>query len=176
MASCRTAFRTLISACAREALARPPSIRGVHLRRALLLFAIVLGLAAIAASVSRPRDGASERATPEPASPPAETDRTPTVSPGNASDPAAQVVFDDARREPTRRVPAGQATTVLVEVEEPGQVEIPDLGLSAPGDPLTPARFEIFGAEEGAYQVVFTPAAADESDDVGTLAIQLDQR
>ena len=146
----------------------------MHLRRALLLFAIVLGLAAIAASVSRPRDGASERATPEPVSPPTETERTPTVSPGNAntSDPVAQVTFDDARREPTRRVPAGQATTVLVKVQEPGQVEIPDLGLSAPGDPLTPARFEVFGAKAGAYEVLFTPAAADESDAVGTLAIE----
>jgi hypothetical protein len=149
----------------------------VHLRRALLLFAIVLGLAAIAASVSRPGDNASERATPGPVAPPTETERTPTVSPGTADtgDPRAQVTFDDAGREPTRRVPAGQATTVLVEVDEPGQVEIPDLGLSAPGEPLTPARFEIFAAEPGTHEVLFTAAAADESDEVGTLAIESDE-
>ncbi len=154
-----------------------PSIRVVHLRRALLLFAIVLGLAAIAASVSRPRDNASERATPGPVPPPTETQREPTVSPGTAGtgDPPAQVTFDDTAREPTRRVPAGQATTVLVEVEEPGEVEIPDLGLSATGDPLTPARFEIFGAEPGTHEVLFTAAAADESDEVGTLAIEPDE-
>ena len=96
-----------------------PSIRVVHLRRALLLFAIVLGLAALAASISRPRDSANEQATPGPVPPPTETERAPTASPGNAntSDPLAQVTFSDAEDEPTRRVPAGQATTVLVEVD-----------------------------------------------------------
>ena len=147
----------------------------MHLRRALLLFAIVLGLAAIAASVSRPRDTTGERATTPPAVPQAtETERAPTASPGsaNAAEPLAAVTFDNPEREPTRRVAAGQATTVLVEVDEPGQVEIPDLGLSAPGEPLTPARFEVFSAEPGTHEVLFTPAAADEPDEVGTLAIE----
>jgi hypothetical protein len=150
---------------------------GVHLRRALLLFAIVLGLAAIAASVSRPPDSTSERATPSPGVPPAtETEGAPTVSPGSAdtaeSGTGTRVTFDDPEREPTRRVPAGQAATVLVEVDEPGEVEIPDLGLSAPGEPLTPARFELFVAEPGTHEVLFTPAAADEPDEIGTLAIE----
>ena len=115
------------------------------MRRALLLFAIVLGLAAIAASVSRPRDDAGDRATSAPSAPPtAQTERTPTVSPGSADSGGARadVVFGASDGEPTRRIPVGGASTVLVEVGEPGQVEIPDLGLSAPGDPLTPARFE----------------------------------
>lgn len=152
-----------------------PSIRTVHLRRALLLFAIVLGLAAIAASVSRPGDSTSERATSSPGVPQAtETERAPTASPGSAdtAEPLAAVTFDNPEREPTRRVSAGQATTVLVEVDEPGEVEIPDLGLSAPGEPLTPARFEVFSAEPGTHEVLFTPAAADEPDEVGTLAIE----
>jgi len=147
----------------------------VHLRRALLLFAIVLGLAAIAASVSRPRDSTSERATPPPGALPAtETEPAPTASPGSAdtAEAAAAVTFDDPEREPTRRVPAGQAATVLVEVDEPGEVEIPDLGLSAPGDPLTPARFDVFVSDPGTHEVLFTPAAADEADEVGTLAIE----
>ena len=149
----------------------------VHLRRALLLFAIVLGLAAIAASVSRPREERSDQPTPAPGfPPPTETERTPTVSPGNADpgEPLAQVTFGDEARKPTRRVAAGQATTVLVEVDEPGQVEIPDLGLSAPGDPLTAARFEIYRSESGAHEVLFTPAAGDESREIGTLAIEPD--
>jgi hypothetical protein len=147
----------------------------VHLRRALLLFAIVLGLAAIAASVSRPREERSDRAVPAPGfPPPTETEKTPTVSPGNADpgEPLAQVTFGDEARKRTRRVASGQATTVLVEVDEPGQVEIPDLGLSAPGDPLTPARFEIYRSESGAHEVLFTPAAGGESREVGTLAIE----
>jgi hypothetical protein len=159
----------------REAPAPLPSIRPVHLRRALLLFAIVLGLAAIAASVSRPREERSDQPVPAPGFPPrTETEKTPTVSPGNA-DPGesiAQVSFGRGGRKATRRVAAGQATTVLVEVGEPGQVEIPDLGLSAPGDPLTPARFEIYRSKSGAHEVLFTPAAGDESRQVGTLAIE----
>ena len=149
----------------------------MHLRRALLLFAIVLGLAALAASVSRPRDDASERATPAPGfPPPTETESSPTVSPGgaDASEPLAHVTFEDTEGKRTRRVPAGQATTVLVEVDEPGQVEVPELGLSASGDPLTPARFEIFSSEPGTHEVLFTPAAGDESSRVGTLAIEPD--
>ena len=149
----------------------------VHLRRALLLFAIVLGLAAIAASVSRPREERSDQPASAPGfPPPTETEKTPTVSPGNADpgEPLAQVTFGDEARKPTRRVAAGQATTVLVKVDEPGQVEIPDLGLSGPGDPLTAARFEIYRSEPGAHEVLFTPAAGDESREVGTLAIEPD--
>jgi hypothetical protein len=161
----------------RESPAPLPSIRPVHLRRALLLFAIVLGLAAIAASVSRPRDERSDQPIPAPGfPPPTETERTPTVSPGNADPggPLAQVTFAGRGRKATRHVAAGQATTVLVQVGEPGQVEIPDLGLSATGDQLTPARFEIYRSESGAHEVVFTPAAGDESRHVGTLAIEPD--
>jgi hypothetical protein len=146
----------------------------VHLRRALLLFAIVLGLAAIAASVSRPRDDAGERASSAPSAPPAaQTERPPTVSPGSADSggPRADVVFGASDGRPTRRVPVHAASTVLIEVDEPGQVEIPDFGLSAPGDPLTPARFEIFASQPGTHEVLFTPATGDESHEVGTLAI-----
>ncbi|HVD59139.1 MAG TPA: hypothetical protein VNC17_20035, partial [Thermoleophilaceae bacterium] len=154
-----------------------PSIRAVHLRRALLLFGIVLGLAAIAASVSRPRDDSGERATSAPSAPPAaQTERTPTVSPGADSGGArADVVFGASGGRPTRRIPIHAASTVLVEVDEPGQVEIPDLGLSAPGNPLTPARFEIFASEPGTHEVLFVPATDDGSDEVGTLTIEPDE-
>jgi len=150
----------------------------VHLRRALLLFGIVLGLAAIAASVSRPRDEAGERARSAPSAPPtALTERTPAVSPGSAESGGARadVVFGATGGELSRRIPVGGASTVLVEVDEPGQVEIPDLGLSAPADPLTPARFEIFGSEPGTHEVLFAPASGDDSNEVGTLAIEPDE-
>lgn len=141
----------------------------MHLRRALLLFAIVLGLAAIAASVSRPRDEPAERAAPAPT----QTAPAPTVSPGSADtgEPLTEVTFDDPEREVTRRVRAGQAATVLVEVDEPGEVEIPDLGLSSFGDPITPARFDVFASAPGSYQVLFTSASGDESTAVGTLTV-----
>lgn len=146
----------------------------MHLRRALLLFAIVLGLAAVAASVSRPRDdesGRDQSATQAPA--PTQDQAPPTVAPGSApaERPLEATVFR-AGREDARRVPAGLSTTVLVEVEEAGEVEIPDLGLSSPAEPLTPARFEIFTSEPASHEVVFTPAAGDESRPAGTLTVE----
>jgi hypothetical protein len=144
----------------------------VHLRRALLLFAIVLGLAAIAASVSRPPEESSER-TERPSAPPTGADEeAPTVSPGAAapSGGTLELTFD-AGREQTRRLDSGQPATVLVEVDEPGLVEVPELGLSAPADPLTPARFELLVSDPGRVELAFTPAAADASEAAGTLLV-----
>jgi hypothetical protein len=144
-----------------------PSISDVHLRRALLLFAIVLGLAAFAASVSRPGDESrdSERnASP----PPAQSE--PTVSPGTAGQPSVTLRFN-AAREQTRRLEAGRAATLEVSVDEPGQVEIPLLGLAAPAEPVTPARFEIFVSETRRYPIDFTPATSDESVPAGVLVV-----
>lgn len=144
----------------------------MHLRRALLLFAIVLGLAAIAASVSRGPEDSSER-TERPPPPAAQGEQTPSVSPGRAaaSGPAIELDFD-AAREQTRRLESGRPATVLVEVDEPGLVEIPDLGLSGPADPLTPARFEVLVSDPDRFEIAFTPAAGDETDVAGTLVIE----
>jgi hypothetical protein len=140
----------------------------VHLRRALLLFAIVLGLAALVASVSRPPEESGERADGRP--PPSET---PMLSPGSESPPGSTIdlVFD-AGREQTRRVDSGQPATLLVEAEEPGMVEIPDLGLSAAADPLTPARFEVLVSDPGRYALFFTPAGGEVPDPAGTLVVR----
>jgi hypothetical protein len=150
-----------------------PSIRAVHLRRALLLFAIVLGLAAIAASISRPPEESGEQAE-RPATPPAtETERTPTVSPGSATPaaPTVELVFD-ADREQVRRLDIGQPATVLVEVDEPGLVEIPQLGLSAPAEPLTPARFDVLVRDPDRVMIVFTAVADDSPRPAGVLAVE----
>jgi hypothetical protein len=136
----------------------------VHLRRALLLFAIVLGLAAIAASLSRSGDDDRER---PPASPPS---GQPTVSPGTAGQPPERLRFD-AERDQTRRVEVGRAATVEVAVDEPGQVEIPTLGLAAPAEPVTPARFDVLASEVRRYAITFTPADTEESRPAGTLAV-----
>ena len=128
------------------------SILAVHLRRALLLFAIVLGTAALVASLSRPAEDRRERersADPGPA--------TATATP--SSRPERPISFDVAKDE-SRRLRAGEAATLEVTVTEPGDVEIPGLGLSAPAAPLTPARFEVLPAEPGDYEIVFTAAGA----------------
>jgi hypothetical protein len=145
--------------------ARHPYDHAVHLRRALLLFAIVLGLAALATSVSGPRDEA-ERARGQ-----AGGQRTPRLEPQPQGGQAGSALRFDASRPTTRRLAAGSATTVVVGVHEPGLVEITRLGMSAAATPLTPAHFEVLERETGRYPIVFTPADGDESRPAGTLAV-----
>ena len=142
----------------------------MHLRRALLLFAIVLALAAVAASVSRPREDSGER-TESASPPPADHDEPPALSPGPAVDAATAEVTFDVTKDQTRRLPTGSAS-VAVEVDEPGEVEIPGLGLSAAADPLTPALFEIFSSTGASHEISFTPADGNESRAAGTLVVE----
>jgi hypothetical protein len=141
----------------------------VHIRRALILFAIVLGLAAIAASVSRSPDDSGDGDS-QPVAPSAPS---PSVSPGDASPVSGvrELVFD-ADRDQTRQLDAGQPATVFVEVDEPGLVEIDDLGLSAPAEPLTPARFEILTSDPGRLDITFTAAEDDFPGPAGTLVVR----
>jgi hypothetical protein len=140
----------------------------VHLRRALLLFAIVLGLAAVAASVS----GSGEESG-EPTAPATDGRDQPTVEPGpvTGQDGPATVDLDAGPRERVR-VEAGRPVTLEVNVDEPGLVEIPALGLSAPGEPLTPARFDLLARDSGRIAVTFTPADGDADEPAGTLVVR----
>jgi hypothetical protein len=143
----------------------------VHIRRALLLFAIVLGLAAIAASVSRSPDDSGDGEPPPVVPSETEEPPSPTVSAGEATPGLRELVFD-AERDQTRRLDAGQPATVLVEVDEPGLVEIDDLGLSAPAEPLTPARFEILTSRPDRVDITFTAASDDFPGPAGTLVVR----
>jgi hypothetical protein len=140
----------------------------VHLRRALLLFAIVLGLAAIAASVSRPPDESNERADRPP--PVTETLETPSISPAPPRS-TVELTFN-AERDKSRSLDAGRPANVFVEVDEPALVEIPDLGLSSSADPLTPARFDVLVAEPDTYRIIFTPVAEDTARPAGVLVVE----
>jgi hypothetical protein len=142
----------------------------VHLRRALLLFAIVVGLAAVAATMTRPREQRdSDRRS---SAPPKATEgpSTATPGPGAPRQEVAKLRFD-ASRDQTRRLAAGRPATVLVRVGRPGQVEIPLLGVGAPAEPLTPAVFDITAPEARRYPISFTPAAGDKPRPAGTLAV-----
>ena len=135
----------------------------VRLRRALLLFVIVLGLAALAAGLSGPAER-SERA-PGGGGPPA------GIEPALSGAPT-EVRFDAV--EPRRRaVLAGQAAEVYVDVDRPGQVEIPALGLSAVAEPATPARFDVLQQQPGSYPMRFVPAGEEPSERAGTLVVKL---
>ena len=144
----------------------------MHLRRALLLFAIVLGLAAVAASISRPGTSTEPfRGAPPPTETEAQQQTEPTVAP-RPSLPTAQLTFY-ASDPAAQGIDAGQAATVYVEVEEPGQVFIHDLGMSAVAEPLTPGRFDVLTQRTGRFPITFQPAGADASEErVGTLVVR----
>lgn len=132
------------------------------------MFAIVLGMAALVASLSRPleerrADSAQGERQPRQAGPPT---ASPTPEPGLP----AELSFDASENE-TMRLRAGDAATIEVSVEEPGSVDISGMGLSAPADPLTPARFDVLANSPGRYQLLFTPAGGDPSEPAGRLVV-----
>ena len=151
-----------------------PSIRSVHLRRALLLFAIVLGMAALVASLSRPIDDrGGQSTTPTETEPESGAPGPPTAAPGPGGGTAElpkTVSFDAAAHE-SKRLQAGEAATVEVAVSEAGSVEIPDMGLTAPADRFTPARFDILVSRPGRYPLLFTPAAGESAEPAGALVV-----
>jgi hypothetical protein len=137
----------------------------VHLRRALLLFAIVLGLAALAASVSQPeRDDGPAPTERRSQSSPSATRRAGPSSP-------VRLRFVVAGKRERRRLEVGRAALVTVETPEAGQVELEGLGLSAAADTHTPARFDVLVGEPARVAVIFRAADGDEPVLVGTLAL-----
>jgi hypothetical protein len=139
----------------------------VHVRRALLLFALVLGVAALATAVSQPsRERPAERPQPPAGSP--------TVTPNESPEMGAKsapIDFPASDRPVRRRLAVGRSATVNVEVEEPGQVELRGLGLTAYAEPLTPARFEVLSSEPVRAEVRLLPAGATSPRRLGTLVI-----
>jgi hypothetical protein len=126
----------------------------VHLRRALLLFALVLGMTAIAASVAPPPteedadDRTSAPETPEPTRP--ERGSAPFRYP-----------LDRGARPAVRRVEPEQPLTVTVEASEPGRATIPLLGRVASVTPNDPARFDLLTPMSGSYDVRFEPVEGE---------------
>jgi hypothetical protein len=148
----------------------------MHFRRALLLFAIVLGLAAVAASISRPENSPNPPAAqPSLSGTPSEREpTTPTVAPGTSSPPGEPAVTRTFRSwlDQRRRIEASQPATVIVEVDQVGQVSIPDLGLTDAAEPVTPAQFDVFTTRSGRYPIVLMPAAGPEEEPAGTLIVK----
>ena len=141
----------------------------MELRRALLLFAIVLGLAAIAASVARPPASDDAETTAE--SPPGER-TTPSAEPSPGPGPPAEIAFEADLQSETRTVPAGRAATVIITAYEPGQVEIERLGLTAPAEPGTPTRFDLLTESPERYPVTFTPVETGEPRQIGVIEVE----
>ena len=138
----------------------------MHLRRAILLFAIVLGLTAVASSVAPPPREDTRDEPPPPAT-------TPAPAPGGATPPPTLAFrFPATGGEPPRTpVAKGRHAVVRVRTEEPGETSIPNLGLSGYAVPGTPQSFDVLFAEAGSHDVLFRPVGGDASR-IGTLVVR----
>ena len=128
----------------------------MQLRRVLLLFALVLGLSALVATIAPPPDSGDEAVS---------TVATTPASPPGAARTEPIVISFSAREEretlPTRRVAVGSSFVLEVSVPSPGDVVIDELGLRQSADPLTPARFAILAQPPGRYAVGFDPVSGE---------------
>jgi hypothetical protein len=126
----------------------------VHLRRAILLFALVLGLTALAAAVSPSRDkGVPPTAAPAVLAPSKPLART--------------IVFPP--RPVVRRARVGEHLVLALESADGGLMTIPRLGRTASVSPDTPARFNLLAPAAGRYDVLFAASPLDEPRLAGTL-------
>jgi hypothetical protein len=119
----------------------------VQIRRVLLLFALVLGLSALVASIAPPPEDSDEEGTPtaeEPA----------PVRPG-AMPKRLSVSARDRRA--THRVTLGSSFSLEVVVPGPGDVVLDGLGLRQSADELAPARFGLLAKPRGFHRVIFVP-------------------
>jgi hypothetical protein len=128
----------------------------VHFRRAILLFALVLGLAALAAAVSPSRVTKG----PAPSAPP--------ESPSTAG-ATRQLSFSVGSRKRVRRAREGEHVVVSVASEAGGVATIPRLGRTANVGPAAPAQFDLLVPAPGRYDVMLTASGASEPQRVGTL-------
>ena len=117
----------------------------MQIRRVLLLFALVLGLSALVASIAPPPEEDEEAPEPEPIV------ATPAVQ------PAIAPVRLSARTYVIRRIEAGSSFSLEVRVREAGDVVIAELGLRQTADPLAPARFYLLASPPGRHAVAFVP-------------------
>lgn len=139
----------------------------MELRRALLLFAIVLALAAVVTSLSQPSGRSRIPAAPaEPVAPP------PT---GRAAGPPLQPVvrFDADRAPVTKSLPTGRAATVTVASQVAGEVRIDSLGLSATVEPGVPARFDVYETRPGRHRLVLSTGGDVRGRTLGVLTFRI---
>ncbi len=125
----------------------------MHLRRAVVLFAIVLGIAAVAASLAPHPSN-----QPSPGSALGGATQTAAAPPPPAAAPTADLRMSLGRgKPPLETVKPGSHLMLRVTVNEPGQVSF--LGDEQPAEPGTPATFDVLGPASGRLPVTFTPAA-----------------
>jgi hypothetical protein len=135
--------------CVHESIGK---IQVVQIRRVLLLFALVLGLSALVASIAPPPEEDEEAPERE------KTVAAPVVNPPtDLSAPVRLPARARGDRPPIRRVEAGSSFSLEVPVREPGDVVIDGLGVRQTADPLSPARFDLLASPAGRHAVAFVP-------------------
>ena len=135
----------------------------MHLRRAILLFALVLGLTALAAAVS-----------------PVPHDKSNPSTPGTGAAPAGSVLPRGVAftsigvgRPQIRRARPGEHLLVTVASTQGGLVTIPALGRTASVSEAAPARFDLLAPAAGRYDVMLAlGGAGEEPRRVGTIVIR----
>jgi hypothetical protein len=143
-------YRPLVVGSLARIQADRPYDRPVQLRRGLLLFALVLSAVSLGAALSAPRDEGGEPATPAPAP----RSDTPAVTAIELRQPAPETP-------PVRQVRTGAHVVLRVSAREPGNVEIPGLGLLQPVSPGTPAVFDLLATRPGRYDVELVTLGAE---------------
>jgi hypothetical protein len=133
----------------------------MHLRRAVLLMALILLVVAIvSALVPVPRERTAGDA--------------PRATPGTAATAPVKTLslrYPPAEEAPRLRVDAGAHVVLQVATSAPGQATVPLLDLVSAAEPDTPARFDLLATEPGRYPVAFQPAAGGPPRPVGTLTV-----
>jgi hypothetical protein len=117
----------------------------VHLRRAILLFALVLGLTALAAAVSPSRHDEEAPVTPAVATP------ARPVAPRKVS---FTVHASGVPKDHSARV--GEHLLLTVNSPDGGLVTIPRLGRTATVSPAAPAQFDLLAPPAGRYDVLLS--------------------
>ena len=119
----------------------------MHLRRALLLMALVLGVVALVEALAPvPRERSA-------------TEAPRAIPPHQVANPARTIRFayPPGRRLVTTRVPTGAHLLIQVRASAPGQATLPGFGLVQPAEPATPASFDVLATRPGSYEVRFHP-------------------
>jgi hypothetical protein len=145
----------------------------VEIRRAILLFAIVLGLAALVTSFTRPAEQEEEpdsRAA-EPREPSSRDERGTDRTAGSATG-AVALRFEAGADPRLRTLKTGRAASLVVDVLAPGQVAIENLGLDGSALPSSPARFDVLIDDPGRHAISFTPANGADGRTIGVLRVR----
>jgi hypothetical protein len=124
----------------------------MQLRRALIAFAVVFAVVALATAITAPSE---EEDAPAPSGP----------TPRTSAPAAVNVAFRHPVRgePPVRAVRRGAQAIVRVQAQVPGDVEILGLGLLQSVTPGTPAVFDLLASRTGRFEVRLVSVAGERT-------------